>query len=192
MLLGNSALPQNHLLSGKEERETDKSSPRIVTCRIDDLRPHPSYSRHHLVVPIAKISRLVDQGEQVFREPLTITRDGIIIDGYARWGLARHFGRLTLPCLEYHLSEAEALQLILRAHQRSNGLNAFNRIVLALDLESEFQERARLNQQIGGQHKGSKNTQRLIHADVQRITQLSRSLLHIPPGIRNPYKGSYT
>jgi hypothetical protein len=55
----------------KQELETDKSSPRIVTCRIDDLRQHPSYSRHHLVVPIAKISRLVDQGEQVFREPLT-------------------------------------------------------------------------------------------------------------------------
>jgi hypothetical protein len=167
MLLGNSALPQNHLLSGKKELETDESSPQIVTCRIDDLRPHPSYSRHHLVVPIAEISRLVDQREQVFREPLTITRDGIIIDGYPRWELARYLGRLTLPCLEYHLSQVEALQWILRAHQRSNGLNAFNRIVLALDLESLFQERARSNQRVGGQHKGSSNLTEAEKLDVR-------------------------
>jgi hypothetical protein len=128
MLLGKSALPQSHLLQEKQQ-ETDESSPRIVTRRINELRSHPSYSRHQLVVPIAKISRLVDHGDQVFRQPLTITHDGIIIDGYAQWELARHLGRVTLSCLEYNLSEAEALQWILRAHQRSNGLNAFNRIV---------------------------------------------------------------
>jgi hypothetical protein len=64
---------------------------------------------------------------------------------------------MMLPCLEYHLSEAEALQWILRAYKRSNGLNAFNRISLALDLEPVFQERARLNQRMGGQQNGSSN-----------------------------------
>lgn len=127
----------------------------------------PSYVRHHLAVPAHKLSALAEQEDLAFREPLTITHDRTIIDGYTRWELARLQGRPTLTCLAYKLSEVEALQWILRTHQRSNGLNAFNRIMLALELEPSFQERARSNQRAGGQHKGSSNLTEAEKLDVR-------------------------
>jgi hypothetical protein len=45
----------------------DDLDDRLVTCRLDELRPHPSYVRHHLSVSTAKLSVLADQGELVFR-----------------------------------------------------------------------------------------------------------------------------
>jgi hypothetical protein len=140
---------------------------RVLSYRVEELTPHPAYIRHHLVVPAHKLSALSEQGDLAFREPLTVTKSGTIIDGYARWEMARHQGRSTLPCLEYDLSEEEALQWILRTHQRSNGLNAFNRIILALDLETSFQEKARSNQRAGGQYKGSSNLTEAEKLDVR-------------------------
>jgi hypothetical protein len=119
-----------------------------------ELRPHPSYARHGLSVPTCKLSALRERGELAFIEPLTITRDRTIIDGYARWELAKETGRRSLHCIEYDLSEEEALQWLLQRHGPSNGLNAFTRVMLALDLEAPLTEKARSNQQIGGQHKG--------------------------------------
>lgn len=43
-----------------------------------------------------------------------ITRDRTIIDGYCRWELARRQGRATtVTCIEYDLSEEEALSWLL-------------------------------------------------------------------------------
>ena len=139
----------------------------VSSYRVEELYPHPAYVRHHLIVPAHKLSALSERGDDAFREPLTITNNRTILDGYARWILAGHQGRSTLPCLEYGLSETEALQWILRTHQRSSGLNAFNRILLALDLESTFQEKARLNQRAGGRYKGSSNLTKADKLDVR-------------------------
>ncbi len=53
----------------------EDSQGRLVTCRLDELHPHPSYVRHHFAVSITKLSALAEQGDLAFREPLTITRD---------------------------------------------------------------------------------------------------------------------
>jgi len=127
----------------------------FVTCRVDQLRPHPSYLRHQLTVPTAELSALAAQGDEAFRETLVITRDHFVIDGYALLELARQQGRPTLPCIELNLNEAEGLQWLLWKSRRSNGLNAFSRILLALDLEPGLKEKARSNQRAGGQNKGS-------------------------------------
>jgi hypothetical protein len=100
------------------------------------------------------LSALAARGDLAFRDPLIITCDRTVIDGYARWQLARHRGRVVLSCLEYQLSEDESLQWILERHQRQKGLSAFTRILLALDLEPSLQEKARANQRAGGQDKG--------------------------------------
>jgi hypothetical protein len=97
-----------------------------------------------------------------------ITKDRIILDGYARFELARLQGRPTLPCIEYELTESEALQRLLKQHRRSDGLNAFSRILLALDLEPWLKEKARLNQSIGGQSKGSSKLTEDKRLDVRR------------------------
>ena len=81
-----------------------------------------------------------------------ITADGVII--YSRYELARLQARKTLHCIEYEITEQEALHWILQMHRRSNGFNDFTRILLALELEPWLREKALLNQRAGGQNKG--------------------------------------
>jgi hypothetical protein len=64
-----------------------------------------------------------------------ITRDRIVIDGYARWELAKRLGRRMLDCIEYELSREEALRELIRTHCSLRGLTDFVRIELALELE---------------------------------------------------------
>jgi hypothetical protein len=98
---------------------------------------------------------LADRGDRAFCDPIVITRDRIVIDGYARWELAKRIGRPMLDCFEYELSsEEDALEELIRTHCASRGLTDFVRIELALDLEPHFREKALMNQQSGGQHKG--------------------------------------
>jgi hypothetical protein len=99
----------------------------LVTCRLDELRPHPSYARNCLTVPASQLSALAERGDHAFLEPLVITQDHTILDGYARLELARLQGRATLPCIAYELAESEALHWLLQKHRRSNGLNDFSR-----------------------------------------------------------------
>lgn len=56
---------------------------------------------------------------------------------------------------------------LIRKHQRSDGLNAFCRILLALELEPWFKAQARHNQQLGGQKKGSSNLAEADRLDVR-------------------------
>lgn len=140
---------------GIDNAQSEFAGPtRIVTCAPSELRPHPSYSRHGLSVPASRLSALRERGALAFAEHLTITRDRTIVDGYARWELARETGRPRLSCIEHELSETDALQWFLHHHAPSRGLNSFTRILLALDLEPSLIEKARSNQQIGGRLKG--------------------------------------
>lgn len=132
-------------------------SGRLVMCRVDELRSHPSYIRHNLSVAPTQLSILAARGDLAFRDPLVIACDHVVIDGYARWQIARCQGRTVLPCLEYQLTEDESLQWMLQRHRHHKGLNSFIRILLALDLEPFLQEKARANQRVGGQDKGRSN-----------------------------------
>jgi hypothetical protein len=96
-----------------------------------------------------------------------ITQDRTILDGYARLELARRRGRATLPCIAYELTESEALHWLLQKHRRSNGLNDFSRILLALELEPWFKEKARANQRAGGRQKGSSKLTEAGRLDVR-------------------------
>lgn len=137
-------------------------------CPVSELRPHASYVRWELSVPAFKLSALSELGDLAFYEPLVIASDRTILDGYARWQLALLQGRPTVTCIEYEVGEAEALHWLLQKHRRSSGLNDFSRILLALDLEPWFKEKARSNQQAGGQAKGSSNLTEAEKVDVRR------------------------
>src|SRR5450432_4016125 len=139
----------------------------LVTRHLDELRPHPSYARHQFSVSASQLSMLGDLGRMAFREPIIKTRNGIIVDGYARWELARRQGRQTILCLEYDLTDEEALHWLIQSHRPLRGLNSYSRVLLALDLEPSLQERARANQQAGGQTKGSSNLTEAQRLDVR-------------------------
>ena len=127
---------------------------RLVACSLRELRPHPSYARHNLCVQAHKLAALADLGDLAFQYPLIITLDRLLIDGYGRWELAKQQGRQTLQCLEYEVTEQQALKWLIQTHRPSKGLSDFIRIELALDLEPYFQRQAVLNQQAGGHGKG--------------------------------------
>jgi hypothetical protein len=150
------------------ERQLDDNCGRLVTCHADELRPHPSYVRHNLAVHACQLSAVAELGDLAFREPLVITQDRMILDGFARWTLARLQGRSTLACIEYEMSEAEALQNILQRHRRSSGLNDFIRICLALELEPFLKSKGRAKQQAGGQNKGSSILTKAERLDVRK------------------------
>ena len=128
--------------------------PHLISCPVDELRPHPSYVRHRLSVDASTLSALAERGDLAFRDPIAITRDRVVIDGYARWELAKRAGRRMLDCFEYELGSEDALEELIRTHGAlSRGLPDIVRIELALDLEPYFREKALMNQQAGGQGK---------------------------------------
>jgi hypothetical protein len=128
-------------------------------------------------VDACKLSALADRGDRAFCDPIAITGNRIIIDGYARWELAKRTGRRMLDCFQYELSSEDALEELIRTHCASRGFTDFVRIELALDLEPHFQEKALMNQQAGGRGKGlSKLTivQRVnTRRDVARLAGVS-------------------
>ncbi len=147
--------------------QPDRLQGRLVTCRVEELRSHAAYERHRFAVSPSRLSALAERGEFAFHDALIITRSRTIVDGYCRWDLARRQGRTTVTCIEYDLTEEEALHWLLYRHRRLEGLNAFCRILLALDLELWFRERARVNQSAGGRSKGSSNLTEAERVDVR-------------------------
>jgi hypothetical protein len=150
------------------EQELDGNRGHLVTLHPDELHPHPSYARHNLTVHAYQLSAVAELGDLAFREPLIITQDHIILDGFARWTLARLQGRSALECIQYEMSESEALQNLLQRHRRSSGLNDFIRICLALELEPFLKSKGRAKQQAGGQNKGSSTLTEAARVDVRK------------------------
>jgi hypothetical protein len=140
---------------------------RLVNCSVDELRPHPSYIRHKLSVTGSQLSALAAQGSIALQQPLMITRDRRIIDGYARLDFARRQGRVSILCIEYNLTDEEALIWLIQSRRPCRGLNAYIRILMALDLAPDLQEKARAKQQAGGQNKHSSNLTKATRLDVR-------------------------
>jgi hypothetical protein len=127
-----------------------------VTLRsVAGLHAHPAYAELKLTVTPAQLAILKRAGSIALKDPLLVTREGVIIDGHARKEYADRLGILTLPCVEIDADREESLRLILNKHRRSPGWNAYNRIRMASRLKVGFREQARLNQQAGGHLKGS-------------------------------------
>jgi hypothetical protein len=127
----------------------------FLTCRVADLRLHPSYGRYGIAASASQLSAIVELGDQAFLDAVVMTRDRFVIDGFALLELARRQGLPTLQCIELDLNETEGLQWLLWKVRQSNVLNAFSRILLALDLQPSLRVKARSNQGVGPQSKGS-------------------------------------
>jgi hypothetical protein len=104
---------------------------------------------------------------QFVPEPILITTNGTILVGFGRWRSALFDDRHELNCIEYPLSEEEALQFIISHHQPQSGWNKYIRICMALKLEPYFQQRARDNMRAGGKYKGSSKLTEAQRVDVR-------------------------
>jgi len=126
---------------------------RMELRRTDALKPHSSLLKQGLSPTNERLLALEKLGAAIFEQPLFITQENVIVDGYARWRIAHRQQRDTLMCQVCQLTEQEALQRILQTHRRPEWLNDFNRVQLALDLEPSLREGARENQSAGGKYK---------------------------------------
>ena len=131
------------------------------------LRPHSTYQA--LCAPIAatRVRRVAQQRGQI-REPLVTSREATILDGHARWQVALDREQPSLPCLEYDVTEDEALQMVIQQHRASEGLNDFCRIVMALELEPVFKERSPRSRPVTGGRRLSSNLTNAEHRDVRK------------------------
>ncbi|HTV07695.1 MAG TPA: ParB/RepB/Spo0J family partition protein [Candidatus Aquilonibacter sp.] len=145
---------------------------RLESRSVSELQPHPGLVRLGIVPAAQSLSALADRGEAAFVHPLTVTHDGYIIDGYARWALAKAQGRAQVPCVVRTISEGQALVQLLQWQHRSARLNDFNRIRLALGLEEELKVQARLRQQTAGRPKASSEMTKPQPLDVR--TEIAR------------------
>ena len=128
---------------------------RLVTRSPSELHPHPSWIKHNLALSVARLSAIAASWNASKFDPVSITRGGTILKGHEICELARRMGLEQVSCLEYDVDEAEALLWIIQHSRQDQGMNPYCRIVLALDCEPSFRERARQNQRSGGQYKGS-------------------------------------
>jgi hypothetical protein len=139
----------------------------LAHYRVDQLRPHPAYASLDIAISAPELSALIERGDTAFQEPLLITRERIIVEGYDRWELAKRQGRPTQPCIAYDLSEQDALVWLLQKLRPSRGVNNFCRILLALELGPGLKQRAHANQRHGGLRKGSSNLTEADRLDVR-------------------------
>lgn len=110
-------------------------------------------------------ARLKDQSVP---EPILITPNGTILAGFGCWRSALFDDRHKINCIEYPLSEEEALQFIISHHQPRCGWNRFVRICLALTLKPGLQQRALDNMRAGGKYKGWANLPKAQHIEVRQ------------------------
>ena len=155
------------LLSNAPKAPADNHLGCLITCSVDELRPHPSLVRLNIVPSAHDLSAAIRQRDRAIKEPLTITRDRYILAGHAQWNMACRQGDTALLCLQLDMTEEEALLWLIQKHQRSSSINDFSRILLALELEPWFKARARSNQQAGGKMKGSSNLTEADKLDVR-------------------------
>jgi hypothetical protein len=143
------------------------SFPHQEDRELESLHPHPSYAHSDLAVSAIQLTKLEELGELAFRDPIAITSNGTVLDGYARLRLARMKSLQTLRCTVYDFNTLQALEFLLLRHRQSNSWNAFSRVLLALDLEPFLREEARLHQAIGGKRKGLANLPEADRLDVR-------------------------
>ncbi len=118
---------------------------RLVDRAPEELRPHPVCLEVRGPIRGSE-GRPPPSYSATVAEPVAITRAGLILDGYTRWQLAAREGRPSVACIEYELSDEQAVLFMLEKHRRSDWLNAFCRILLALQLEPHWRAPARQRQ----------------------------------------------
>jgi hypothetical protein len=144
------------------------------------LRLHRALEELGWTGEIDEFNAATRRKNQFVSEPILITTNGTILAGICHWRSAIFNGLHELNCIDYPLSEDEALRFIIRHYQPQRGWNAFVRIHLALKLEPYFQQRALENMRAGGKYKGSANL-----SEAQRIEVRKEIAGSAGVGVRN-------
>jgi hypothetical protein len=154
----------NNYILERQEREM-AGHPAVRS--LEGLHTHPAL----LDLNGVDLATELNESERVRNQvttPILISSDGTVLSGFGLWRSALLHGEQEIQCIEYVLSEEEALQFILACHGPRRAWNAFVRTRLALTLEPYFQRRALDNMRNGGKYKGSAKLPNPQHIDVRR------------------------
>jgi hypothetical protein len=138
-------------------RLATRASIRVMPWQVRDLKPHPIYAQLGVKIPASRLNELIELGEDAFVFPLSITSTGIVIDGYARLEIAGLQGRETVMCVEFDISEEEAIRRLILCHRRLTGLPAFCRIKLALPMRNLSKKRRFSTSKMAGRTRVRQN-----------------------------------
>jgi hypothetical protein len=165
--MGTAGTPEEAAI--RTARSTAAISPqgRLVHRAPATLRPHSAYLELGGPISATRVAWISRQPEALC-EPLLITVDGTILDGHVRWQVAIRQQLSSLPCLEYDVTEEEALKTVIARHSRVDGLNAFCRIALALRLEPHFTAAIPRHRSTAGPSARSSTLTTAGHHDVRR------------------------
>src|SRR5437763_4898596 len=141
---------------------------RPVVCSPEQLRLHHALEELGSTGVMDEFNDSARSKDQSVPRPILITTTGTILSGIGRWRLAVFESRHEINCIEYPLSEEEALQFIISHYQPRRGWNAFVRIRLALTLKPYFQQKALNNMRVGGKYKGSAKLPEAQHIEVRQ------------------------
>ncbi|MFY9560979.1 MAG: hypothetical protein WAQ52_12165 [Terriglobales bacterium] len=129
---------------------TSRMEGRPIVRSPEQLRLHRAMDELDWLGVMGELNEAVRVTNPSLSDPILITTNGTILAGFGRWRLALFEHRHEINCIEYPLTENEALQFIISHHQPQRGWNAFISIRLALKLEPYFQQRALHNIRTGG------------------------------------------
>jgi hypothetical protein len=135
--------------SGHNSKVVDDSVRRFVWRSPRDLHPHPALQRYGVAATTAERNKLAQQDDPAFQQAIEITTRGTILDGLPQWHQALNVDKVL--CIQYSLTDEQALEWLLKRHRRRNGWNKYCRIVTALELEPKFRQDALANQKAAGQ-----------------------------------------
>jgi hypothetical protein len=68
-----------HLFQRDSAPRTETVANRFVTRSVSELRPHPAYAELQLSVSSAQFASIKGLGEPAFKDPLLVTRQGVIM-----------------------------------------------------------------------------------------------------------------
>lgn len=147
---------------------TSRLEGRPVVRSPEQLRLHRAMDELDWIGVMGELNEAVRVTNPSLSDPILITTNGTILAGFGRRRLALLEHRHEINCIEYPLTENEALQFIISHHQPQRGWNAFICIRLALKLEPCFQQKALHNIRTGGKYKGSTNLPEADRIDVRQ------------------------
>jgi hypothetical protein len=137
---------------------------KAVTRKVCDLSIHQSIEKLNLLPGEEYLRKMLKLGRPAILPRVLITPDGVIVDGYDIWMLAKERNEIEISCVEISASEQDCLRLLLFSQNKSPWMCSFCKIELALELEPFYRKMALENQIAGGKGKGLSKL-----ADPQRI-----------------------
>jgi hypothetical protein len=141
---------------------------RTVMRSPQELRIHPALEETGFCTFLPELQEVARcQDRLVPEQPVLVTHGGVILAGFGQWRIAVSRQVSTIECLEYTLTDDDALQFMLSLQKSRNHWNSFIRIRLALKLEGGLQERALTKMQMGGKYKGSATLPKAAQIDVR-------------------------